>query len=100
MYKQVYTDQCVYNYFHIKNVVNVILFNSHWRKQPNLFWTEFFFLDLLKEVESRLLSKSQVSDSMSKQTRLPTKLPPKEDKTKNNMSKGKEPISPKTPMQS
>ena len=34
---------------------------------------------------------------MSKQTRLPTKPPPKEDKTKNNMSKGKEPISPKTP---
>ena len=29
---------------------------------------------------------------MSKQTRLPTKPPPKEDKTKNNMSKGKEPI--------
>ena len=34
---------------------------------------------------------------MSKQTRLPTKPPPKEDKTKNNTSKGKEPISPKTP---
>ena len=64
------------------------------------FGQNFFFLDLLKEVESRLLSKSQVSDSMSKQTRLLTKLPPKEDKIKNNMSKGKEPISPKTPMQS
>ena len=34
---------------------------------------------------------------MSKQTLLPTKPPPKEDKTKNNTSKGKEPISPKTP---
>ena len=31
-----------------------------------------------------------VSDSMSKQTRLPTKPPPKEDKTKNNTSKGKD----------
>ena len=34
---------------------------------------------------------------MSKQTRLPTKRTPKEDKTKNNTSEGKEPISPKTP---
>ena len=30
--------------------------------------------------------------------RLPTKRPLKEDKTNNNMSKAKEPISPRTPM--
>ena len=65
----------------------------------------FFFWDLLKEVESSLRTNRDclaslkiVSDSMSKQTRLPTKPPPKEDKTKNNTSNGKEPISPKTPM--
>ena len=64
----------------------------------NEFANIIFFLDLLKEVESSLRTNREGSDSMSKQTRLPTKPLPKEDKTKNNTSKGKEPISPKTPM--
>ena len=63
----------------------------------------FFFLDLLKEVESSLRTNRDCLASLKCRTPcqlLLTKPPPKEDKTKNNMSKGKEPISPKTPMQS
>ena len=99
-----YMHGLLFHWFIRRNINNG---NVHMIFQHSFFFFFFFFLDLLKEVESSLrtdrdclASQSQVSDSMSKQTRLPTKPPPKEDKTKNNMSKGKEPISPKTPMQS
>ena len=66
----------------------------------------FFFWDILKEVNSqftdwlRLDGKSQVSDSMSKKADMTTtKTPPRKTRPKTTwVAKGKEPISPRTPM--
>ena len=64
----------------------------------------FFFLNLLKEVKSSLwtywdcLASLNIVGIHVETDTTTDQNTPKKDKTKNNMSKGKEPISPKTPM--